>query len=590
MKRLLIMLGVLALFVCTYAIDRNSLISYSSSLNGLKKEDLKTAAYQRMNKNVTTLDYGSGYKKTWWGFYKTDRVTSTNECINRYSARKFYFGASNTGEAISGMNIEHSFPKSWWGGSSSTNAYKDLFNLYPSDSQANSTKSNYPMGVVTNVSSEEVGFDKVGTGTIDGVPGRKCWEPGDQYKGDFSRAYMYMATTYQNLQWKGEQGLQQLETGTWPTLKEWAYTLYLTWIKNDPVDELEINRNDAVQGIQGVRNLFVDYPYLAEYIWGDSIDVPFNPYTSITTAVDDDRYIQHSMDLVAQPKFSPAGGTYYEEQLVTITCATSGTTILYTTDGSDPTEYGISYLSPISVKESMTIKAVAMKGGKVSEVATAVYVIEDMPTVTDFAETFDQCAGTGGNDGQFSGQVASGVFKPDNDGWEADSKFGGYMCARFGSSKKSGVVTTPTFYVDGEATFTFKAAPWGSDGTNLKLTVNGNAELSQTDLTMKSGEWTTYTLTLTGNGNISITFTPTLRFFLDEIFVMSENEVLIGDVNKDGMVTITDVTALVDIILGVVANPETVYDMEAADVNNDGSWSVTDVTSLVDIILGKNNQ
>lgn len=584
MKRLSIILCLLALSAWGHAITRDSLVNYSRSLNGLKKESLKTATYRLMNKNVSMLTYGSGKEKTWWGFYYSDRNPTTNECINRYSAKKFYFGSYNTGEAISGMNIEHSFPKSWWGGTSN-NAYKDLFNLYPSDSQANSSKSNYPMGVVTNVSSEEPGYDKVGTGTIDGVPGRRCWEPGNQYKGDFSRAYMYMATTYQNLKWQGEQGLQQLEEGAWPTLKSWAYTLYLTWIKDDPVDELEIDRNNAVYALQGNRNLFVDYPYLAEYIWGDSIDVPFNPATSITTAVDDERHIQHGVDFIAQPKFSPNGGTYNGEQLVTITCATPDVTILYTTDGSNPVDNGITYSSPITVNESMTIKAVAMKGGKASEVATATYIIKDV--LTDFAETFDLCNGTGGNDGLFSGSVANAPFNPDNEGWEAGNSFGAKQCARFGNSKKAGVVTTPTFSLEGEATLTFKAAPWGNDGTNLKLTVNGNAELSQTELTMTTGEWTSYSLTLTGNGNVSITFTPSLRFFLDDIFVMAEEEDwLIGDVNKDNIVTVIDVTVLVDIILGNVTNPDELYNLEAADVNNDGTLSVADVTGLVNLILG----
>ena len=154
MKKLGIILCLLALSTWAHAITRDSLVNYSKSLNGLKKESLKTAVYKLLNKNVSMLAYGSGKDKTWWGFYYTDRNTKTNECINRYSAKKFYFGSYNTGEAISGMNIEHSFPKSWWGGTNN-NAYKDLFNLYPSDSQANSSKSNYPMGLVTNVSSEE---------------------------------------------------------------------------------------------------------------------------------------------------------------------------------------------------------------------------------------------------------------------------------------------------------------------------------------------------------------------------------------------------------------------------------------------------
>ena len=60
------------------------------------------------------------------------------------------------------MNIEHSFPKSWWGGEQ-RQAYKDLYNLMPSDAKANSTKSNYGMGVVTKATYDN-GVIKVGTG------------------------------------------------------------------------------------------------------------------------------------------------------------------------------------------------------------------------------------------------------------------------------------------------------------------------------------------------------------------------------------------------------------------------------------------
>lgn len=290
MKKRILFLLALLLSSASFAITRSSLTSYASSLDGKKKADLKTAVYNII-KDPSTLTYGGGYNKTWWGFYQTDRIASTNECINRYSSNKFYF-STNQYTAISGMNIEHSFPKSWWGGTENS-AYRDLFNLYPSDSEANSYKSNYPMDIVTVVDKDksgEEGYDKVGKSTIDGEANQWCWEPGDQYKGDFSRVYMYMATCYQNLTWSGTQGKQQLQNGEWPTLKQWAYTLYLQWIKSDPVSELEVTRNDAVYNIQNNRNLFVDYPYLAEYIWGDSVDVAFDPYTSITTASDDNRY------------------------------------------------------------------------------------------------------------------------------------------------------------------------------------------------------------------------------------------------------------------------------------------------------------
>ena len=60
--------------------------------------------------------------------------------------------------------------------------------------------------------------------------------------------------------------------------------------------------------------------------------------------------------------------------------------------------------------------------------------------------------------------------------------------------------------------------------------------------------------------------------------------VLRGDVNGDGQVTIADVTALVNIILGSQGG-----DTSVADLNGDSQITIADVTSLVNIILGKGN-
>lgn len=162
------------------------------------------------------------------------------------------------------MNREHSLPKSWWGGDQNE-AYTDLFHLYPSEADANSAKSNYPLGEVETATFYN-GVSKVGYAYQgQGGGASKVFEPADEYKGDFARTYFYMATCYQDYTWKYTYMMIQ---GTYPTLKEWAVDLLLDWARKDPVSQKEIDRNEAVYLIQGNRNPFIDFPELAEYIWG----------------------------------------------------------------------------------------------------------------------------------------------------------------------------------------------------------------------------------------------------------------------------------------------------------------------------------
>ena len=89
----------------------------------------------------------------------------------------------------------------------------------------------------------------------------------------------------------------------------------------------------------------------------------------------------------ATPTFSPAAGTYTTAQNVAISTATDGATIYYTTDGTDPTTKSETFSQAISVSETTTIKAIAMKEGyDNSPVATAEYTfvsIEHAGTETD---------------------------------------------------------------------------------------------------------------------------------------------------------------------------------------------------------------
>ncbi len=79
---------------------------------------------------------------------------------------------------------------------------------------------------------------------------------------------------------------------------------------------------------------------------------------------------------VETPVLSPGAGTYTSAQSVTISCATAGAAIKYTTDGSTPTASSATYSGPVSIARSATIKAIAVKAGMSdSNVAAAAYVI-----------------------------------------------------------------------------------------------------------------------------------------------------------------------------------------------------------------------
>ncbi|MDE5929628.1 MAG: endonuclease, partial [Muribaculaceae bacterium] len=178
-----------------------------------------------------------------------------------------------------GLNREHSFPKSWWGGSTSVSAYVDLNHLYPSEARANQAKSNYPLGTVDRTSSIKfdngittVGYPVQGQGGGAGF----VFEPDDEYKGDFARTYFYMVTCYQNLTWSYTFMVNQ---NTYPTLNNWSANLLMKWHREDPVSEKETMRNEQVYQIQNNRNPFIDHPELAEYLWGNRVGEAFDPGT-----------------------------------------------------------------------------------------------------------------------------------------------------------------------------------------------------------------------------------------------------------------------------------------------------------------------
>jgi len=247
---------------------------YYHSVEGLKKADLKSALHDLIQPDRVLQYGGRGEGYTWGGFYQCDYLEG-GYVRDRYSneLRKFNVDKS----AVSNMNIEHIWANSWWG-HLVNNAYCDLFNLFPADSEANGRKSNNPIGVVDGKVAYDNGVVKIGKSSSYRADSLiTAWEPADEWKGDFARTYFYMATCYQHLSdlWTTTEGLLTVDGSEWPTMRPWVYHLMLQWAKDDPVDEIEQARNEQIYQIQGNRNPFVDYPHLCEFIWGDSLEYVF---------------------------------------------------------------------------------------------------------------------------------------------------------------------------------------------------------------------------------------------------------------------------------------------------------------------------
>lgn len=249
------------LTLCTFiTIVAQAPSNYYSSAAGKSTAELKTALHEII-KPHTVLEYYSSSTS----FRSTDWHPS-GYFWDMYS--------NNKKSSWTGMNREHNMPKSWWSTNpENTIAYSDLHNLYPSDVSANTAKSNYPLGVVSGNGSFSNGLVKVGSNAYPGYSGN-VFEPADEYKGDFARDYMYMVTCYEDYayNWRSLGTTSMLTNGTYPVFKPYAISLLMKWHTVDPVSTKETNRNNAVYNLQGNRNPFIDYPVLADYIWGKFID------------------------------------------------------------------------------------------------------------------------------------------------------------------------------------------------------------------------------------------------------------------------------------------------------------------------------
>ena len=221
-------------------------------VHALKDEALKASLFSVISANQVVLGY-DGARKILFGklFLKTD---SNGSYINDVYCQK-RFGASAgvaAGRIPDGtkINCEHTWPQSKFTTAFPNEMQKsDLHHLFPSDSKANSIRGNDNFTDVSSdsgdLANQDCGIAKYGSPVVGGNDG---FEPPLTQKGNTARAIFYFSVRYKISIPKAEEDVLR------------------RWNELDPVDQQEMDQNDAIQAVQGNRNPFIDFPTLANDI------------------------------------------------------------------------------------------------------------------------------------------------------------------------------------------------------------------------------------------------------------------------------------------------------------------------------------
>lgn len=144
------------------------------------------------------------------------------------------------------LNCEHTWPQSKFTSRFPEKAQKsDLHHLFPTDSKANSTRGNFDFAEVeSNIHLKDCDASQSGE-SVTHKGDHNFFEPPAEHKGNVARALFYFSIRYKiEIDATQEKFLRQ-------------------WHAQDPVDNDEISRNDAIALLQGNRNPFIDHP---EYV------------------------------------------------------------------------------------------------------------------------------------------------------------------------------------------------------------------------------------------------------------------------------------------------------------------------------------
>ena len=254
--------------------------TYYASAEGLSAYPLKTALFKIINTHSS-----QGYSAL-WGFYSTNELDSYYEndgsILDIYSERP---GASDPyvftpvseqcgnyrGEGDC-YNREHSFPRSWFGGTVEP-MNSDVHHIFASDGYVNSQRGSFPYGEVGSATFTSQNGSRVGAARANLGYSGTVFEPIDEFKGDVARAYFYMATRYENAisGWENNSSSSDavLNGSSNQVFESWTLNMLKRWHQLDPVSQKELDRNNAAHAYQENRNPFVDYPQFVSAIWGN---------------------------------------------------------------------------------------------------------------------------------------------------------------------------------------------------------------------------------------------------------------------------------------------------------------------------------
>ena len=251
---------------------------YYASARGLTGYSLKSELF-----NIIRDHSSQGYSAIWQFYDVASRdkyFENDNSLLDRYSENPtgrdnynyvvFSDQCGSYNSEADCYNREHSFPKSWFGGKVEP-MNSDVHHIFASDGFVNSKRGSYPFGEVANATFTSTNGSKLGSATNSIGYSGTVFEPIDEFKGDFARAFFYMATRYENIigAWQSNSNYSDavLDGSSGKVYEAWLVAMLLKWHNQDPVSQLEQDRNQAAFEFQGNRNPYVDHPEFVEMIW-----------------------------------------------------------------------------------------------------------------------------------------------------------------------------------------------------------------------------------------------------------------------------------------------------------------------------------